>query len=152
MENKYMLRYFIYKKKGMVRTILKDNQAWFCLKDVCKLTGIVNSKNYTKRLIDDNMGEYIGMVETEILGENQYDILFTQAQEYMYLAEPVLYYILFRTRKKEVEEFRLWLFKEIIPVIRKWFLINDKNEKKDNDKENVQFKVLKRPYLFLERK
>lgn len=150
MKSKYILKYFIYKKKGMVRTILKDNQAWFCLKDVCKLTGITNDKEYTKRLINDNMGEYIGMVHTDTLGDNQYDILFTQIQEYLYLAEPALYYILFKTRKKEVEEFRLWLFKEMIPIIRKWFLLN--NEKEKSDEENVQFKILKRPYLFLKRK
>ena len=36
--------------KSLVRTIVKDGQAWFVAKDVCEILGIANPRNAVARL------------------------------------------------------------------------------------------------------
>lgn len=108
-----LAKVFDYKNK-MVRTETKDNQIWFCAKDVCEILEIKNHKDSVSRLRDYMQG----VVTTDTLGGKQ---------EMIYITEPGLYKLIFSSRKKEAELFTDWLATEVIPQIRQTgsYLSND---------------------------
>jgi len=69
------LKVFNYESNE-VRTIMRDGEPWFVLKDVCMVLGIANHKNVAARLEDDEkdgvrMADPIGrMQDTTIINES----------------------------------------------------------------------------------
>lgn len=87
-----------------VRTIQKDGEPWWVLKDVCAVLGLKNATMIADRLEDDevtkfNLGGLSG--ETNIINESG------------------LYNVILRSDKPEAKPFRKWVTSEVLPAIRK---------------------------------
>ncbi|WP_337519143.1 BRO-N domain-containing protein, partial [Anaerotignum faecicola] len=87
-----------------VRTIQKDGEPWWVLKDVCSVLGLKNPTMIAERLEDDevtkfNLGGLSG--ETNIVNESG------------------LYNVILRSDKPEAKPFRKWVTSEVLPSIRK---------------------------------
>lgn len=87
-----------------VRTIQKDGEPLWVLKDVCNVLDIKNPTDVTKRLDADevtrfNLGGLSG--ETNIINESG------------------LYNVILRSDKPEAKPFRKWVTSEVLPSIRK---------------------------------
>lgn len=89
-----------------VRTIQKDGEPWFVLKDVCKVLEISNSRNVVNRLEPFEKG--VHLVDT--LGG---------AQEMTIINESGLYAVILRSDKPQAKPFRKWVTSEVLPAIRK---------------------------------
>lgn len=89
-----------------VRTIRKDGEPWWVLKDVCAVLGIGNVTDVFGRLDDDEKG--VGQIET--LGG---------AQKMNIINESGLYNVILRSDKPEAKPFRKWVTSEVLPSIRK---------------------------------
>lgn len=101
------MRIFNYGTNN-VRTVQKDDEPWFVLKDVCSILGMDVSKlkQVTDRLEDDEKARY--SVPT-IKGN----------QEMWIINESGLYSVILRSDKSEAKQFRKWVTSEVIPSIRK---------------------------------
>ena len=99
-------RFQIFSKEnlGSVRTILVDNEVWFCIKDVCDILEIKNPSDIPKRLDEDEVHRFN-------LGSRSGVTNFTN--------ESGLYALILRSNKKEAKPFRKWITSEVIPAIRK---------------------------------
>ena len=99
-------RFQIFSKEnlGSVRTILVDNEVWFCIKDVCDILEIKNPSDIPKRLDEDEVHRFN-------LGSRSGVTNFTN--------ESGLYTLILRSDKKEAKPFRKWITSEVIPTIRK---------------------------------
>lgn len=87
-----------------IRTIQKDGEPWWVLKDVCGVLGLKNPTMIAERLEDDevtkfNLGGLSG--ETNIINESG------------------LYNVILRSDKPEAKPFRKWVTSEVLPSIRK---------------------------------
>lgn len=104
MENN--LQVFNYNDSA-VRTVQKDGEPWFVLKDVCSVLGIGNSRMVADRLEVDEVSQ------TDIidaLGRNQNATI---------ISESGLYTVILRSDKPEAKPFRKWVTSEVLPSIRK---------------------------------
>lgn len=100
------LQVFNYKESA-VRTVQKDGEPWFVLKDVCSVLGIGNSRMAADRLETDEVSQ------TDIidaLGRNQTATV---------INESGLYNVILRSDKPEAKPFRKWVTSEVLPSIRK---------------------------------
>lgn len=87
-----------------VRTVQKDGEPWWVLKDVCDILEIKNATDVAKRLdVDEvarfNLGGLSG--ETNIINESG------------------LYNVILRSDKPEAKPFRKWVTSEVLPAIRR---------------------------------
>jgi len=99
------LHIFKYKENE-VRTIMKDGEPWFVLKDVCDVLDIGNNRMVADRLDEDEKGVSI----TDTLGGKQ---------ESTIISESGLYNVILLSRKPEAKIFKRWITHEVIPSIRK---------------------------------
>jgi len=90
-----------------VRTIQKDGEPWWVLKDVCTVLGIVDHKVAARRLEED---EVCQTPLTDSLG---------RMQEMTVINESGLYNVVLRSDKPEAKPFRKWVTSEVLPSIRK---------------------------------
>lgn len=98
---------FNYKNLGSVKTYLDENgEPWFCLKDVCDVLGLTDPSKVATRLEPKGTSS----IRTLTKGGNQ-DLLF--------IDEGNLYEAIGRSRKPEAKEFMRWVFREILPNLRK---------------------------------
>lgn len=116
------LQVFKNSQFGEVRVINKDNQAWFCLVDVCKILDISNSRDVKSRLNPR------GVDTTDTLTNGG-------TQKITIINESNLYKTIFQSRKSEAEQFTEWVTSEVLPDIRKHGLYMTDNllEKTIND-------------------
>lgn len=91
---------------NQVRTIQKDGEPWFVLKDVCAVLKMRNSRMVADRLDDDEKG----VSQTDTLGG---------AQEMTIINESGLYHVILRSDKPEAKPFRRWVTSEVLPSIRR---------------------------------
>ena len=89
-----------------VRTIQKDGEPWFVMKDVCNVLHIGNSRDVVARLDQDEKG--VGQIDT--LGGKQ---------EMTIINESGLYNVILRSDKPEAKPFRKWVTSEVLPTIRR---------------------------------
>lgn len=92
---------------GEVRTILVDNEPWFCLVDVCRILSIGNPTDVKNRLMKNGVDTIEGI---DSLGRKQ---------NTNFINEPNLYKVVFQSRKPEAEQFANWVTSEVLPSIRK---------------------------------
>ena len=100
-------RFQIFSKEnlGSVRTVLVNNEAWFCIKDICDILELTNPTVVAKRLDEDEKAKFdLGLKNGELTN-------FTN--------ESGLYNLILRSDKKEAKPFIKWITKEVIPTIRK---------------------------------
>lgn len=89
-----------------VRTVQKDGEPWFVLKDVCKVLGISKYRDVVERLDEDEREP----VRVDTLGG---------VQEMVAVNESGLYNVILRSDKPEAKPFRKWVTSEVLPSIRK---------------------------------
>lgn len=94
-------------KENQVRTVIKDDEIWFVLTDVCKILDLSTPSRVKERLgdgvssthtIDDSLGR---MQQTTVINEGG------------------LYDVILESRKPEAKAFRKWVTSQVIPSIRK---------------------------------
>ena len=90
-----------------IRTVEKDGEAWFVLKDVCQALTINNVSDVAKRLDDDEKDD-IDCVD--VTG---------RSQQFMAVSESGLYSAIMRSAKPEAKRFKKWVTSEVLPSIRK---------------------------------
>ncbi len=89
-----------------VRTIQKDGEPWFVLRDVCQVLGTVNDRNVAARLDADEKG--VHQMDTP-----------GGTQSMTIISESGLYDVILRSDKPEAKPFRKWVTAEVLPSIRK---------------------------------
>ena len=99
------LQVFTYGRSE-VRTILRDGEPWFVLKDVCAVLGIAKYRDAATRLDPDEREP----VRVDTPGG---------PQEMILINESGLYHILLRSDKPEAKPFRKWVTGTVLPSIRK---------------------------------
>lgn len=106
MENEATATQIFYYKDCRVRTVQRDNEPWFVLKDVCDVLGISKYRDTASRLDDDERG----LARVDTLGG---------PQEMTIINESGLYSVILRSDKPEARHFRKWITSEVLPSIRK---------------------------------
>ena len=110
MNNMNKLQIFENEKLGKIRTRVINNEPYFCLKDICEILGLKNPMNVLKRLKENGVYKiYVG-VNTGLAVQ---DIAMN------FINESNLYKCIFRSNKKEAEEFTDWVTEDVLPTIRK---------------------------------
>ena len=94
-----------------VRTIVRDGEPWFVLKDVCDVLEISNSRNVSERLDSDEKAD-VRIMDTSSNGTRQ-------NRDFTIINESGMYSVILLSRKPEAKEFKRWLTHEVLPSIRK---------------------------------
>jgi prophage antirepressor-like protein len=97
---------FSFQESHDVRIQVIAGEPWFCLKDVCEVLDIKNVSQLSSQL--DEKG--ICKTYTPTKGGKQ---------QLVYVNEPNLYRVIFRSNKPEAKQFQDWVFNEVLPMIRK---------------------------------
>lgn len=91
---------------NQIRVVVKDNQPWLVVKDVCGALNIVNYRDALSSLDDDEKG--VGKIDT--LGGQQSMAIVNESGTYT---------LIMRSNKPEARKFRKWLTSEVLPAIRR---------------------------------
>ena len=89
-----------------VRTVMKDGNPWWVLKDVCSVLEIGNSRDVMARLDSDEKG--VDIIDTP-----------GGKQEVSIINESGLYSVILVSRKPEAKKFKRWVTHEVLPSIRR---------------------------------
>lgn len=100
------LQIFKYKDKP-VRTIERNGEIWWVLRDVCNVLGISKTADVAARLDSDEVGQ------TDVLDSNG------KRQMSYIISEPGLYNVILRSDKPEAKDFKRWVTHEVLPSIRR---------------------------------
>jgi len=93
-----------------VRTVQRDGEPWWVLKDVCAVLGIGNSRNVADRLDEDEKGSVRIADGTSEKGGNPYMTV---------ISESGLYNVILLSRKPEARRFRRWVTHDVLPMIHR---------------------------------
>jgi prophage antirepressor-like protein len=109
-------------KSSSVRIVLDNNgEPLFCLADVCKVLNISRSsdllqiqRGYVKNETPKRPGalDPIGVHKISVSTNGG-------KQELIFINEPNLYRVIFRSNKPEALNFQNWVFAEVLPTLRK---------------------------------
>lgn len=91
----------------------EDGEIYFAAVDVCKILGIKNVAQAVSRLDED---EY-----------HMFNIGYSGSRgkpNLIFVNEPGLYRLIFKSRKKTAKEFQRWVYHEVLPSIRKYGYYN----------------------------
>ena len=112
------LRVFSYEGHE-VRTVSRDGEPWWVLKDVCDVLELSNPSMIAERLDDDERAKYcLGRQgDTNIISESG------------------LYNVILLSRKPEARKFKRWVTHEVLPPIRRHgaYLTTQKLDEAMND-------------------
>lgn len=100
------LQIFTYRDTPL-RTIQKDGEIWWVLKDVCNALSIADSKSVPRRLDSDEVDQ---IPLTDSIGRSQLSYI---------VNEPGLYSVILRSDKPEAKDFKRWVTHEVLPSIRR---------------------------------
>lgn len=92
---------------GEVRTLEREGEPWFVLKDVCDALHISSVGNVANRLDEDDV-DLADIIDS--LGRRQSTTI---------INESGLYSVILRSDKPEAKPFRKWVTSEVLPAIRK---------------------------------
>lgn len=93
-------------QENQVRTQSRNNEVWFCLKDVCRILEIKNHKDVISRL--------------NLKGVDTIDTLTKGGLQKMnFINESNLYKVIFQSRKPQAEQFTEWVTSEVLPTLRR---------------------------------
>ncbi|MDG6230298.1 BRO family protein [Glaesserella parasuis] len=93
-------------KSQPVRIQSLNNEPYFCLTDVCFVLGVNRRSSEAFRLNEKGCNKIAVLTEGGM-------------QEVVFINEPNLYRIIFRSNKSQAIEFQNWVFEEVLPQIRK---------------------------------
>lgn len=94
-----------------IRTIQRNGEPWWVLKDVCSVLEIGNSRDVTVRLDEDEKAA-VDIIDTS---SNRT----TQSRSVTVVSESGLYSTILLSRKPEAKKFKRWVTHEVLPAIRK---------------------------------
>lgn len=97
---------FMYQG-DQIRTVIKDGEPWFVLKDLCEILEIGNPSQVRSRLDD-------GVISNEVIPD-----ALGRKQDTTFVNEDGLYDVVLESRKPEAKAFRKWVTSEVLPSIRK---------------------------------
>ena len=110
------IQIFSNSKFGQLRVALNEKgETVVCLADVCKALAIGNTSDVKRRLD----GAAIDTIEVCLTSVNQYGAKSVRTTKMTYIGESNLYRCIFESNKKEAKEFQDWVFKTVLPQIRK---------------------------------
>lgn len=89
-----------------LRTVLKDGELWWVLKDVCDVLDLTTPARVAERLDGDEVSQ---AHLTDKLGRRQKTTI---------INEPGLYNVILRSDKPEAKTFKRWVTHEVLPSIR----------------------------------
>lgn len=89
-----------------LRTVEKDGELWWVLKDVCDVLGISRARDVATRL-DSDEAVLTGVIDAAGREQPTYII-----------NEPGLYNVILRSDKPEAKDFKRWVTHEVLPSIR----------------------------------
>lgn len=99
-----------------VRTQMIDGQPYFCLSDACKVLELARGRRSAVRLNEDGVRKTsLGV----ITGKTKDGKDATQDVEVIFINEPNLYRLIFRSNKPQAQAFADWVYNEVLPSIRK---------------------------------
>jgi prophage antirepressor-like protein len=90
-----------------VRTVIKDGEPLFVLRDVCEVLGLAEPHRVATRIDEDERQQ---MTVIDSIGRKQ---------ETTVVNESGLYCVVLRSDKPQAKEFRKWITKEVLPSIRR---------------------------------
>ena len=97
---------FNFQESHEVRIQVIGGEPWFCLKDVCEILSV--SVASPSRFQMDMEGVTKNVTPTK-----------GGKQQLVYVNEPNLYRVIFRSNKTEARQFQDWVFNDVLPSIRK---------------------------------
>ena len=98
---------FNYKNLGSVKTTIDENgNPWFCLNDVCEVLQLSTITKVTDRLNPK------GLSSIQVLTNGG-------PQNMIFVDEGNLYMAIGRSRKPEAQPFMEWVYREVLPMIRR---------------------------------
>lgn len=121
------LQTFTYNN-AQVRTVEKNGEPWFVLKDVCDVLGLDSPHKVADRLDEDEKGR--NSIPTP-----------GGKQEMTVISESGLYYVILRSDKKEAKPFRKWVTAVVLPSIRKTGSYSTKPEKPKPEKPSKALEI-----------
>lgn len=89
-----------------LRTVEREGELWWVLKDVCDVLGIARARDVANRL-DSDEAVLTGVVDAAGREQPTYII-----------NEPGLYNVILRSDKPEAKDFKRWVTHEVLPTIR----------------------------------
>lgn len=98
---------FSFQETHDVRIKIINSEPWFCLRNICEVLNIENHRDLMAKQLDKKGVEKI---YTLTKGGNQLLV---------YVNEPNLYRVIFRSNKPEAKQFQDWVFNDVLPSIRK---------------------------------
>lgn len=109
-----------------VRTVLREGEPWWVLKDVCDVLGLSNPSVIADRLDED---------EKDVLKTKPDLVLDVPNRGLTIVSESGLYRIILRSDKLEAKRFQRWVTHEVLPAIRRHggYLTAEKLEEAMND-------------------
>lgn len=114
------IQVFNFQDSG-VRVIVKGNEPLFCLADICATLEIKNRTDL-KNAIDKEFdkGGRFNLYPLETKGGKQ---------NFSFISEPELYFVLMRSDKPQAKPFRKWVVNDVLPSIRKngGYIANQEN-------------------------
>ena len=97
---------FNYENKE-IRTIMKDNEMWFVVKDVAEILGYARAR---KAILDHVDLDDKGVLKQSTLGG---------VQDVTIINESGLYSLILSSKLDSAKKFKKWVTKEVLPTIRK---------------------------------
>ncbi|MGS0763396.1 phage antirepressor [Syntrophomonas curvata] len=119
------LQVFSYEGKE-IRTIQRNGETWWVLKDVCGVLGLSNARMIADRLDEDDVSlAYV----TDSMGRQQQTNI---------VNESGLYNVILRSDKPEAKKFKRWVTHEVLPQIRRHgaYITTSKLEEIINDPDS----------------
>ena len=91
-----------------IRIIVNSDEAiWFCRKDVLTALDLKENTKLVQSIDPD------GVANSEVIDR------LGRKQQVVFINEPNLYRMIFKSTKSEAKEFQNWVFEEVLPAIRK---------------------------------
>ena len=104
------LQIFNNKDLGQVRVIGNNGNPLFCLRDICEALNI------------QNVSDVKSAIDREFDKGGRFDICPLETnggkQNFIFITEPQLYFVLMRSDKPKAKPFRQWVVGEVLPSIR----------------------------------
>lgn len=119
------LQVFSYEGKE-IRTIQRNGETWWVLKDVCGVLGLSNARMIADRLDEDDVSlAYV----TDSMGRRQQTNI---------VNESGLYNVILRSDKPEAKKFKRWVTHDVLPQIRRHgaYITTSKLEEIMNDPDS----------------
>lgn len=104
-------------EKSEIRTLLIDDQPWFCVADICTVLGYVNSRDAISKHCRE-----AGVAKRDIRSGGQ-------MRSAAFINEGNLYRLIIKSRKQEAQRFESWVCDEVLPAIRKHGSYTDTDNK-----------------------